>query len=187
MSRPKPTGASSTIVDDDGLRRRSGYQQFYRAGVTLDESPILTGDVAVGYGIATFDDASLGSIHALTADGNLVWAPTVLTTLTANATTAFNPGVSPASSGSVVYAGSLDLGYAWRRNVTIDATGSVQDERFQGTGEVDTDSKAGLAATWKANPGLWVTAGYDHEWLRSTDGSRDFTSDEVVVAVKAQQ
>jgi hypothetical protein len=51
---------------------------------------------------------------------------------------------------------------------------------------VDTDVKAGVAATWKLNRRLWLTGGYEHEWSESTDASQTFQSDALKVELRLQ-
>jgi hypothetical protein len=173
-------------VDSDGLRR-SGDLLFLRAGIAVDRGPILTGGLAVGFGIATFDDPALAAIRAFVVDGNVMWSPTALTTVTFDAATAFNPSTDLASAGSAVYDASAALAYAWRTNVSLQAKLAARHERFQGTGDVDTDATARLAATWKLNRMLWLTGAYEHEWLTSTAPGRAFQADAVRVELKAQR
>ena len=173
-------------VDNDGLQR-SSTGLAYRAGVALDRDPLLTGEIAVGYAQEDFDDPSLAPLSALTVDGSLVWAPTALTTVTFDGTTSLKPSADPASSGSVAHEGSVELAYAWRRNVTLSGTGAVRQERFEGTGLVDTGYSAGARATWKMNRSMHLTAGYLHEWLASSDPTRDYQSDTVRLELKMQR
>ena len=87
----------------------------------------------------------------------------------------------------MVYDGSVDLAYAWRGNVTLDAKAAARHERFQGTNQIDTNTTAALGATWKLNRMLWLTGVYQHEWLASTVPGRAFQSDEVRVELKTQR
>lgn len=173
-------------VDNDG-RMRSGFARAFRAGVMLDRAPVLTGEIAVGYLSADFDDPALAQLAAFIVDGSLVWSPSELTTVTFSAATSLNASTDPASSGSVVHNGSVDLAYAWRRNVTFDGTVAVRHERFQGTEQIDTKYRAGVAATWKANRWLHLTSGYEHEWLVSTVAGRGYQSDAVRIELRAQR
>ncbi len=173
-------------VDTNGLERAATVQT-YRVGVSFDRAPVLTGEVAVGGVIVNLDDATLASLHAFVVDGNVVWAPTMLTTVTLNAVTSFNPTTDPTSSGSIVYDGTLGVAYAWRRNVTLDATAGVRHERFQGTGQIDTGATAGLSATWKVNREIWITGGYEHQWLTSNVPGRAYQADAIRVELKTQR
>ena len=178
--------AYDRTVDNDGLMR-SSVGQAYRAGLMVDRRPVLSGEIAVGTARADFDDAALSALSALTVDGRLAWAPSALTTVTLNGATSLDPSTDKDSSGSVVYDGSVDLAYAWRRNVTVEGTIGARQARRQGTGPVDTGYRAGVSATWKANRWLHLTGGYAHEWLVSTDASRNFQSDSVWVEMRAQR
>ncbi|MCR4283165.1 MAG: outer membrane beta-barrel protein [Bauldia sp.] len=173
-------------LDSDSIARSSA-NLAWRAGVAVDRGPLLSGEIAVGVAEETFDDASLAALRALTVDGSLVWAPTALTTVTFNGSTALDPSTDPTSSGSVVYDGSVDLAYAWRRNATLTGTAGVRQERFQGTNLIDTRYRAGFGATWKLNRTMHLTAGYLHEWLQSSDASRDYQSDEVRLELRLQR
>jgi hypothetical protein len=172
-------------LDHDGLARSSAGLAG-RIGVALDRGPILKGEIAVGTQSENFDDPSLATISALSVDGSLVWAPTELVTVSFNGSTSINPSTDAASSGSVIYDGLVDLAYAWRRNVTLHGVAAIKNERFQGTGLVDSTYQAGVSATWKMNRTAWLTAGYLHEWLASTDAARDYQSDAVRLELRMQ-
>ncbi len=173
-------------ADNNGLRR-SSLATIGRAGLAFDRGPVLTGEVAVGYGVQSFDDPALASLSALTVDGSLVWSPSRLYTVTFTGSTAFNPGTDAASSGSVAHDGSVDVAYAWKPNLTVDWTGDVKHETFQGTGRVDTTVKAGVGATWKLNRRTWLTGGYSHEWAMSTAAGNTYQSDVLSVELRLQK
>jgi hypothetical protein len=181
--------AFDQTLDHDGLERSSSGVAG-RVGVALDRGPILTGEIAVGALSENFDDPTLATISALSVDGSLAWAPTELVTVSLNGATSINPSTDAASSGSVIYDGSVDLAYAWRRNVTLHGVGAIKNERFLGagggTGLVDATYQAGVSATWKMNRTAWLTAGYLHEWLASSDPARDYQSDAVRVELRMQ-
>ena len=172
---------------DNGGFQRSSTGLTARAGVAFDRGPLLTGEIAVGTTQEDFDDPLLASLSALSVDGSLVWSPTELTTVTFDGSTAINPSTNPASSGSVVYDATVDIAYAWRRNFTINWTGEINHEHFQGSEEVDTTYDVGMSATWKINRSLHLTAGYVHEWVVSTDPAVDYQSDAVQVELRAQR
>lgn len=173
-------------VDHNGLQRGS-VETSGRVGVAFDRGPLVTGEVSVGTTSETFDDPTLSAIQALTFDGNLVWSPTKLTTVTFDGSTTLNPSVDPASSGSVVHDGSVEVAYAWRDNVTLKAKGEVSSETFQGVGQTDNTYDATLSATWKLNRTFQLTGSYVHEWLDSTDPTTNYQSDTVQLELRAQR
>jgi hypothetical protein len=172
---------------DTSSLQRSSTATAFRGGVSFDHGPLLTGEIGVGTRQEVYDDPSLASIQAFTVDGNLVWSPTELTTVTFDASTTINPNTDPSSSGSVKREASVEVAYAWRDNVTFTGTGSVTNEQFQGTGEDDNTYDLGLAATWKLNRALWLTATYEHEWYVSSDPTANYNSDTVKLSLKAQR
>lgn len=174
------------VLDDDGLAR-SSVGHAWRVGVAFGDEPFLSGEVAVGYAEEAFDDPALAALRTLTVEGSLVWAPTTLTTVTINGATSLQPAADPASSGSIVHDGSVDLAYAWRRNVTLTGTAGARREAQQGTGLVDSAYSAGFSATWKMNRTHHFTAGYLHEWQESTDPTRTYQSDAVRVELRMQR
>ena len=174
------------VIDNNGLKR-SGITTIGRAGVAFDRGPVLTGEMALGYGVDVFDDPTLATLRALTVDGSLVWSPTRLYTVTLTAATAFNPSTDAASSGSVAYDGSADVAYAWRPDVTVDWTTSLTHERFQGIGRVDTTVKTGIGATWKLNRSAWITGGYSHEWSGSTAAGNTYQTDALTIGLRLQK
>jgi hypothetical protein len=170
-------------IDDEG-KDRAATSYALRAGIEVDRDPLLKGEIAVGAIHETFDDATLADINALSFEGTLTWSPRRLWTITLSGNTALNPTTDPTSSGSVFYTGSLDVAYAWRRNVTLDWISYVSNEDYQGTGEVDTTYSTGLSATWKLNRELQLVASYTHQWLVSNDPFRPYQSDTIQAAMK---
>ncbi|MEI9901532.1 MAG: outer membrane beta-barrel protein [Hyphomicrobium sp.] len=173
-------------VDPNGVAR-SSHGFAARVGIAFDDSPIWKGEIALGTREEHLDDPTLAALHALTVDGSLVWSPTALTTVTADASTAFNPSTIADSPGSVVYEGSVDLAYAYRRNLTFDLTGSLEYEHFVGLGETDWTYSVGTSATWKLNRRMQLKAGYLHEWLQSNVSDVAYTADSVRLDLTLQR
>jgi hypothetical protein len=170
-------------IDDENIARASTSYAL-RAGIEVDRDPLLKGEVALGAIHETFDDAALADIDALSFEGTLTWSPRRLLTVTLAGNTTLNPSTNVLSSGSVLYTGSLDIAYAWRRNVTFDWVSSVSNEDYQGIGEVDTTFDTGFSATWKLNRELQLVAGYTHQWLVSNDPSLPYQADTVKAELK---
>jgi hypothetical protein len=173
-------------VDPNGLRR-SSQGETVRVGVMFDRSPQLKGEIAVGVHREVFEDNDLATLRALTVDGSLAWSPTPLTTVTFNAKTTVNPTTDPSSSGSILYDGSVDLAYAWRRNVTVTGTAGMSQETYQGTDLQDRTYRLGIGTTWKLNRNLQLTSGYLHKWLDSSDSSRNYQADALSLGLRVQR
>jgi hypothetical protein len=173
-------------IDDYGIAR-SSISRAIRTGIAYDGGPILKGELAVGARREVFDDPGLATLRALTVDGSLTWAPTKLTTVTVAASTGFNPADDPLSSGSIVYDTSVELAYAWRRNVTVKLTGAYKNEAFQGLDLQNQTYNVGIGWIWKLNRTLQLTAGYVHQWLESSDPAVNYHSDAVRIGLRVQR
>lgn len=173
-------------VDDDGIRR-SATGLGARAGVKIDDDPVLTGEFGVGVAQVKLDDPAFDAFAALTLDGTITWSPTRLTTVTLDTSTALNPSTNVASPGSVVTDASLEAAYAMRENLTLALNGSLEHEAVRGTGETDITYQAGASATWKLNRMAQLTATYTHEWLDSTTSSADYQSDTIKLELRTQR
>ena len=173
-------------LDDNGIARSSTGTAI-RAGLAYDSDPVLKGELALGAREEDFDDATLATIHAFTVDGSVVWSPTRLLTVTGDVTTAINPATLPGSSGSVAYAGAVDVAYAYRSDIAFDWTAGLLDESFQGIDETDMTYSLGAAVTWKLNRSLRLVTGYVHQWLTSNAPGRAYTSDAVRVDLRLQR
>ncbi|CAN5133813.1 hypothetical protein BH10PSE9_BH10PSE9_05100 [soil metagenome] len=178
--------AYDSTLDGSGLRRSSTATNL-RAGVAFARDPVLSGDVAIGVAQQTFDDPALATLHALTVDGSLVWSPTRLVNVTFDAATTFSPSTDSGSSGSVVHDASVDVAYKLRRDFTLNWTGELSHQAFQGTNVVETNVKAGVSGTWKLSRQVWLTGGYVHEWLDSNAPGASFESDTVRLELRLQR
>jgi hypothetical protein len=173
-------------LDDSGIAR-SSHDVALRAGFAIKDTPVLSGEIAVGERRETFDDKALATLHALTVDGSLVWSPTALVSLTGKTATSFNPETDPKSSGSVVYDENIDLAYDYRRDATLNWTADVRNEHFQGIGETDWTYQLGINNVWKLNRNLQLTCGYIHEWLASNVATRRYADDTLRVGLRVQE
>ena len=162
-----------------GSLDRASNDHSVAVGVAFDRSPVSQGEIAIGYADEVFDQSGLATLAALTVDASLVWSPTELTTVTAGFTTNLDPTTDKGSSGAVVYDGSLDFAYAYRRNATLDATLDANYKGWQGIGRIDWTYKAGLATTWRINRNITLKAGYLASWLDSTDKSRNYVAQSI--------
>ena len=166
--------------DRNGLRRDSdGYSGSI--GVNIDNGPIWTGDLALTYLYRTYDDPALDDNSALGINGNLTWSPTDLTRIVWSMGTSLNESTSATSSGSRTWtfgwAGTYDI----RENVTIGAGSGVELEK--GEGGLDITYDANLAVSWKLNPALAWTAGYDLTWLDAASGGRGYSEHRVTTGM----
>ena len=174
------------VLDHNGIDRASRGVAA-RVGVAFDSGPVLSGDIAIGARRETFDDPAFQPLSAFTVDGSLVWSPTPLVTVTTDIATVVEPSTDPASAGSIAYNGSVDVAYAYRPNITVNAIARLDHQAFADIGGIDRTYHAGAALTWKLNRTLSLTGTYDHEWLVASDPAANYTADSIRVDLRAQR
>lgn len=146
-------------LDDDGIAR--SYNSYaLRFGLTKDISEKLNGEVALGYVINDYDDASLSSIKALSFDSTLNWSPLRGTSATLAFSTDVSPSTTIGESGSVLYAldGTLTKELTESVDVSIGTEYSFRD--YVGISASNERTIYGVSAglDWQINPHLSLNA-----------------------------
>ena len=130
-------------VDTSGYMRDSNGV-LARVGSTFELSRLLTGDVDIGYGERKYQDPRLAPLSSPLLDSSLVWTVTPLTKVTLRGTTSLDETTLAGSPGAVTHAGSLEVSHALLRNLTLTATGSIQNSQYQTVNVYQTLYQTGL-------------------------------------------
>jgi hypothetical protein len=151
-----------TTPDRNGLDRDSeGYGLI--AGVEVAAGPIWTGELGLTYLHRYYEDQNLDAVDALGFSGSLTWSPTELTRIVMATGTAIEEASSTATSATPTWNASVALTHAVRENIDVAASGSIEIEDLGSS--FDKTYDASLGVSWKFNPVLAWTAGYDLTWL----------------------
>lgn len=151
-----------TTPDRNGLDRDSeGYG--ITAGVEAAAGPIWTGELGLTYLHRYYEDQNLGAVDALGFSGSLTWSPTELTRIVMATGTAIDEASSTTTAATPTWNASIAVTHAVRENVDIAASGSIEIEDVGSS--FDKTYDASLGVSWKFNPVLAWTAGYDLTWL----------------------
>ena len=157
--------------DRNGLRRDS-QGMTAAVGVTLDRSPLWSGEMALVYSLRDYEDSTLAAIDAVGINGNLTWSPTDLTSVVLNLATTLNESASPTSSGTRTWSGQIDISHELRDNVTLLGGAGLELDKVSGGTDRTIASKLGVE--WQLNPNLAWTAGYDGTWFRSATSGGNY-------------
>lgn len=159
-------------TDRNGLKRDSTGLSA-SAGVVIDSGPIWSGDVALTYLHRSYEDAALDSNGVAGVTGSLTWSPTELTTIVTSLGTSISESTSATSAGARNWTIGLDATQAIRDNIDVTAGAGLEvSDASTGT---DLTYDANLGLSWKLNPALSWTAGYDFTWLDAPGSTRDYT------------
>lgn len=170
---------------DRNFQKRDSQGLSLSAGVTFDEGPIWTGDVAMTYLHRSYDDAALQSVNALGVTANVTWRPTPITTILATSGLSFNEASTINTSASRNWSGSVNLTQAIRDNVDLLAGASVA---FENNGSsTDMTSTAKLGMDWKVNPNMTAGVTYQGTWFTAGSGTADYNEQRLMSSVILKQ
>jgi len=175
-----------SAVDGSGYRRDSDGV-LARAGSTFELSRLLTGDVAAGYGERTYRDARLSQLRGALVDSSLVWTVTPLTKVTLRAATSLDETTIAGSPGSVSRVAGVEVAHALLRNLTLTATGSLQDSRYQAVNLNQTLYQTGLRVEYNLTRSIVLKGSFTHQRMLSNQAGTDYTANIVMVGLRLQR
>ncbi|MFA5949942.1 MAG: outer membrane beta-barrel protein [Hyphomicrobium sp.] len=178
------TGA---VAASDGISRESKGER-YRAGLDFGgTSRILRGEISLGYGRQTPDDARLRTTNAFLFDANLAWRMTDLTSLFLTAATDISDTTTALASGAVTHQVGIEARHALRRYVIASAGLSYTDYDYITSPTHESALLASLGAEYYASPEVVLFGRYQHLDYSSNQSGGDYTSDDVRVGVRLRR
>jgi hypothetical protein len=171
-------------VDQFGERRDSTGVSA-KAGTTFEITRLLTGDIAAGYVVRTYEDPALPKLQGLLLDGSLTWVASGLTTVKFTAQTTADETAIAGVSGVLRRDLALRVDHAFRRWLigTIKVGHGIDD--YVGF-RLDRRYSAATALTYKLSRALQIKGEVRHEWLRSTEPSANYDATIGLVGLRWQ-
>jgi hypothetical protein len=170
----------TTRLSDINYRRedRSGVNSFtweVLGGVRYDLTGLWAVRFAAGYRHRDYEGAELRSLSGPAFEGQVVYLPSQLTTLTLTASRTIEESIRAESVSFVRTQVRLGADYELRRNIIL--SGEVRGERreYQQPDEKVTDLVGVVGARFLLNRNLSLIASYQHfERLQAPGGAREF-------------
>ncbi|HXW20480.1 MAG TPA: outer membrane beta-barrel protein [Roseiarcus sp.] len=175
-----------SIIDSNGYARDS-VGALARAGVTLALTRQITGEISGGYGERQYQDPRLPPLEAPLFDASLIWSITPLSTATFKAVTTLADTTTPGASGAVARIYSIDLAHALLRNLTLDATVSVERDYYVGIPQVDTSTNVGLRAEYNITRDIVLKASAIRTVYLSNVPNTNYNANVFLVGLKLQR
>lgn len=173
-------------LDSAGLDRNATNYQL-RLGTEIDLDEKLSGEVAVGYGVEQYDDATLSDVKGTIADMALTWSPLRGTDVTLGATTSFVPSGSEDVSGSLLYATELGLSHRLTSQLTGTAGIGASYETFEGLAADETTLNGYVGLAYNLNRYVALTSRIGHEQTFSSDEAERESTSTVFVGMRLQR
>lgn len=171
--------------DEDG-RERDSNGWGARAGVDVNFTDLLFGEVFGGYRTQYFDDSEFDTESGANFGVGLTWLPTRLTTVNLTGGSDFQPTTNGDASSNFQTSVGLRVDHELLRNVLIGAEGGYVRNDFENTDRTDNRFDVGADVTYLINRHFSVGAAYGFTKRDSDDNDREFDRNLFTVRVRAQ-
>lgn len=182
------TGAHTqydSSVDAYGFDRTSNGIQA-KVGTTYQATPLISGDIAVGYENGIYADYRLPEVSTPTVDATLIYTPTPLTTVTFTAATDVAETTLADASAAIVHTFTLKLSHDVMRNVTLAATGTYQLNNYVGQPVVENYYAGLFEVDYHMTRSILITGSYKYQRFISSVGLTNYTDQVFLAGMKFQ-
>jgi hypothetical protein len=142
FAQPLPT----TLIDQDS----KGYQAL--AGVSLDLSELVRGELAVGVLRQSFEQAGVADVKETALRGSLEWFPSPLVSVRFDAERGIGDSGVDTSLATIVTGARLAADYEIARNFLLSGAIGVRDEDFQQADRSERRIEATVGGEFTVNP-----------------------------------
>ncbi len=181
---------------DPSGRNRDAMRLNGQVGASFELQAPFRGDIAVGYISENKYDSALDNTDGLSVNGNLVWFPTQLTTVTfTGLRTIYDPGLAGSSSAILTNFG-VRADHELRRNLVLYGSVNNSNTDFKGLVpgvtpgsfmQIDREDGVfdiGAGLGYKLNKHARLNAGYTFRTQDSSGANRDRDFDQNILSVE---
>jgi hypothetical protein len=155
----------------------------FLAGLDYDTGGVWHYRALMGYQARFYVSPAFSPFGGVTANAQLSWAPTGLTTLTASFLRAIEEDAATTTTvGYTLTHGGLVIDHEYSRNLLLEAHAVADQAAYQQGGGEATILGAGFAATWLLNRKMQATMSYDYN--RRLSGGTSFIENVFLVHLR---
>lgn len=175
------------VAATDSISRSSDGQR-YRAGVSFGNTgKILRGEIGVGYGIQTPDDARLSAIDGFIMDANATWRPTDLTSVLFSARSDISETTTTNVGGALTRSAGVEVRHSVRRYLVASA-GLTYTTQTSEDGAIDENElRTTLGLEYYLNRDAILFSRYAHSSYDALGTTGDYESDEVKMGLRIRR
>ena len=170
-------------VSSEGIRRGS-TGNIVAAGVTVNFSSKLSGEISLGWGQQESIEQSFSPIEGPLLNADLIWLPSSLTKVEFIARSEIDETTLVDSFGAIDRFYELSVQHAFWTYLVLGAYVSYENADYIDSTLVDQRLKEGLTAEYYFNPLVSTYARDEHTDFFSTDETSDFVENEVRVGMR---
>ncbi|MGP8233267.1 MAG: outer membrane beta-barrel protein [Methylovirgula sp.] len=171
--------------DAYGYDRTSNSIQA-KAGTSYEATPLITGDLALGYENGVYADYRLPVVSTPTVDATLIYTPTPLTTVTFTAATDVGQTTLANASAAIGHIFTLKLSHELLRDVTISATGTYQFNTYVGQPVIENYYAGLFEVDYHMTRSILITGSYKYQRFVSSVGLTNYTDQVFLAGLKFQ-
>ncbi|HET6522307.1 MAG TPA: outer membrane beta-barrel protein [Geminicoccaceae bacterium] len=176
--------------DRTGAVNRDNEGYTLRVGSEVDITGLIFGELSLGYTSVDYEDPDLEEANGLSADGQITWNITPLTTLIFSAAAEVEETTvgedADVASGNLQYRAGVDATHELLRNLLVNVgAGYVRDD-FQGIPRTDNSFRLGAGLSYLINRNFAVTAGYTYSMRDSDEDDAEYTRNLFRVGITAR-
>ncbi len=162
-----------------GLPRRDSVDVSVLGGIDYVADGLFRYRALLGYQLRNYDSPALKSQNAPIVEADVIWTPSLLTTVEATANRKIVNSTDPLVASYTDTSARLQLEHEYLRDVLLNAHGSVELAEFQDSNGRQTIYGAGVGATWLLNHTQRLSATFDH--TQSSSNTRANYRDETML------
>jgi hypothetical protein len=139
------------------------------AGLDYDDNAVWRYRLLLGVESRSFSNPAYRQHGGLTAEAEVAWNPTGLTTLRASLVRGLQDAAQEGVAGYTYTAARVRIDHELTRVLLLHATAGLQQAAFLQSGGRQSGYSLGVGATWLVNRSVRLSATYDASGLRGSD------------------
>ncbi len=147
-------------VDDGGFNRDSS-ELAVDGGLEFSFTNVLVGEVSAGYAQKSFDDPAFAAAAEVSVNVGLKWFPSMLTTISVDASRSFEDTSVAAAPGFLSTRGGVGLDHELLRNFILSGRVAYETNAYPGIERNDNIMKGSLSGRYLINNNLHLDAGWE--------------------------
>ena len=172
--------------DRSGLERDSDGRAG-KLGSTFSLSPIVTGQLALGYMSRSYRDPTLPDLQGATLDGSLVWLASALTTFKLTSSTTANETTVAGVAGILTHEVGIEVDHAFRRWLDLALKFTLDRDNYVASPREDNRFSAGTVLTYKLTREMWLRGELRRDWLASNIPGNDYAAYVAMLTLRLQR
>jgi hypothetical protein len=177
---------SYDATKDDNNDNRDSNDYSLSAGLKLDVTDLIFGDVFGGITHTEYDSSEFDSKTSWTIGGDLTWDITELTTAIFTAARTWEETTVVGSSQALTTTVGATVTHSLLDTVSLDANFNYTREEFEGTNRIDNTYSGGPGVTYLMNRFLHWRLGYTYTQRESDAQGEDYIENVVLLTARLQ-